>query len=155
MIFPWTRWPCRTSLFFLRLQTCSKRLLGYGSVTRECPSGFGQSASSTPSPRPPLDTHNRWVHPSFESIAVFDACGNLDEALQVLRNARTTHMFDVYRAVSPCGSRCSFSLSWFHVLSQINVLCGAVDAGALSQWMASVVNGWIGHFVHTHLFEFR
>ena len=31
---------------------------------------------------------------------------------------------DVYRAVSLCGSRCSFSLSWSNDLSQISVLFG-------------------------------
>ena len=44
----------------------------------------------------------------------------------------------VYRAVSPCGSRCSFSLSWFHDLSKISVLFGSVDAsveGLSRQWM--------------------
>ena len=62
---------------------------------------------------------------------------------------------DVYRAVSPCGSRCSFSLSWSHDLSQISVLFGSVDTGALSQWKALVVKRWIRHFVHPHLFDFR
>ena len=44
----------------------------------------------------------------------------------------------MYRAVSPCGSRCSFSLSWFHDLSKISVLFGSVDAsveGLSRQWM--------------------
>ena len=44
----------------------------------------------------------------------------------------------MYRAVSPCGSWCSFSSSWSHVLSQISVLCGSVDAsveGLSRQWM--------------------
>ena len=44
----------------------------------------------------------------------------------------------MYRAVSPCGSRCSFSLSWSHDLSKISVLFGSVDAsveGHSRQWM--------------------
>ena len=34
----------------------------------------------------------RWVHSSFDSTTLFDACGNFDEILHVLRNTRITHM---------------------------------------------------------------
>ena len=36
---------------------------------------------------------SRWVHCSFDSVILCDACGNLDEPLQVLRDARIAHMF--------------------------------------------------------------
>ena len=45
---PWTQWPCRpryTSLYLPRLHARGQHLLGYDSVTRECPLGF-----DTPSP---------------------------------------------------------------------------------------------------------
>ena len=36
-------------------------------------------------------THTRWVHSPFNSFTLFAACGDLDEALQVLRNARNAN----------------------------------------------------------------
>ena len=33
-----------------------------------------------------------WVQSSLDSMSIFDACSDLDEALHVLRNARITHM---------------------------------------------------------------
>ena len=43
----------------------------------------------------------RWVHSSSDFTTLFDVFGTLDEALQVLRNARMTHMPAPQFAVPP------------------------------------------------------
>ena len=35
--------------------------------------------------------HTHWIRSSFDSISLSAPCDNLDDALQVLRNARTAH----------------------------------------------------------------
>ena len=34
----------------------------------------------------------RWMHSSFDSTSLFAPCDNVDNILQVLRNARTAHL---------------------------------------------------------------
>ena len=43
--------------------------------------------------------HIRRLHSSFDSITLFATCDNLDDSLQVLRNARTVQSLSPQRLV--------------------------------------------------------
>ena len=75
----------------LRLRITMQHIYSHGqNVGNECADHAAALGSFGLIPNRTI--HTRWVRSSSDSITVFDACGNLDEALQVLRNPRMTRM---------------------------------------------------------------
>ena len=105
----------------------------------------------------------RWMHASFDSTSLFAPCDNLDDPLQVLRNARPAHSLAPQRLVRSCLS-VSHRVSFWSVSVSVSVfpfdrwfvMFGSVDADAPVQRKALFDNGGARHLlVLAHLSESR
>ena len=97
----------------------------------------------------------RWTRSSFDSNSLFAQSDNLDDALQVLRNARTAHAPAPQRMVrhtwcAPCLSVVSCLRLRFFFFYLVNCApFGSVNADALFS-----IGRWVRHLVYFHIFRF-
>ena len=100
----------------------------------------------------------RWIQPSFDSTSLFAPCDKLDEALLVIRNARTAHvpaphsLIRSWRSVSHRVSLLSVSVSVSVLLLDPWFVFDSVNADAPLQLGALFDNGGTRYLFHFHLF---
>ena len=102
-----------------------------------------------------IRTH--WIQPSFDSTSLIAPCDNLDDALQVIRNARTAHLpapqrlARSQRSVSHRVSLLSVSVSVSVLLLDPWFVFDSVNADAPLQLNALFDNGGTRYLFHFYL----